>query len=243
MAYRAADGIAYKHGYLDLSARIIDRLRWAADSAGDPILASVAAYVRAETFFADQDLAAGLRALNNALNAAESTAVTTAHPGQMHRSVAARGALQMRAAVMAGRAGLAELASAHLREAAAAASRVPDGVYDGTAFGPASTRIHQVAVAVELGDGPAALRHAAGWEPPRTLPAERRSHYFIDLARAQLWTERRTPALESLHTARAIAPQHTGRNPLVKSTVLTLLSLDRSGSHQLRTFTTWLGSA
>lgn len=51
MAYRAADAIADKHGYTDLSARAIELIRWAAANSGDPVLSGMAGYVRSELFF------------------------------------------------------------------------------------------------------------------------------------------------------------------------------------------------
>jgi len=85
------------------------------------------------------------------------------------------GALRMRAAVLAARAGMPEEAADRVTEARAAASHVPDGIYYGTAFGPSSVRVHELATAVEAGDTPRALRLAGRWQPPRSLPGERRS--------------------------------------------------------------------
>jgi hypothetical protein len=115
----------------------------------------------------------------------------------------------MRAAAVVGRAGKADTAVDHLSEARLAAQRAPDGVYMGTTFGPSSVRIHELAVAVELGSNPAMIQRAANWNPPHHLPAERRSHYFIDLARAQLDLGHHEDSYRCLETARQVAPQHT----------------------------------
>lgn len=48
LAYRAADGVAYKLGYRDLSSRIIELMRWAASGAADELLDAAVAYVRTE---------------------------------------------------------------------------------------------------------------------------------------------------------------------------------------------------
>ncbi|MEV4382432.1 helix-turn-helix transcriptional regulator, partial [Streptosporangium sp. NPDC049644] len=50
--YRAADAVAYKYGYLDLSARLIELMRQTSAVAGDPLLSASTAYVRTEVFFA-----------------------------------------------------------------------------------------------------------------------------------------------------------------------------------------------
>ncbi|MEU6645303.1 hypothetical protein ABZ863_22465 [Saccharomonospora sp. NPDC046836] len=125
----------------------------------------------------------------------------------------------MRAAVMAGRAGQAIDAWDHIGEAQQVARRVNEGVHLGTAFGTASVRIHRLSLAAELGDIGSALRSAAGWQPPTSLPAERRSHFYIDLARAYHHADQPDRTLEALHTARLIAPEHVRAHPKVRSIV------------------------
>lgn len=73
-AYRAADAVAFKYGYHDLSGRIIELMRWAARLADDPLLIATAAYVRTEIFFASDNLDAGLGALDAALDEIATTA-------------------------------------------------------------------------------------------------------------------------------------------------------------------------
>ncbi|MEU6371255.1 helix-turn-helix transcriptional regulator [Streptomyces sp. NPDC046931] len=232
-AYRSADAVAYKFGARDLSARLIELMRWAVSETGDPLLTASVAYVRTETFFAAHAHAPGLRALELAMDAAPapSTAPETA----------ARGALHMRAAVIAGRARDAAAAATHLDEARALADQVPEGVYCGTAFGPDSVRIHEVSVAVSLGDEHAgrALDVASEWKPPKDLPAERSSGFFIELARAQLWAGLPDEAFESLKAARHIAPQHTREHPWVREDAATLRRLKRASAESLTNFAEW----
>jgi transcriptional regulator with XRE-family HTH domain len=232
-AYRSADAVAYKFGARDLSARLIELMRWAAPEAADPLLTASVAYVRTETFFAARAHGPGLRALEGALSAAP-TPTTTAE-------IAVRGALHMRAAVIAGRAHDVSAAAAHLNEARALADRVPEGVYYGTAFGPDSLRIHEVSVAVSLGDDHVAraLDVASEWKPPTDLPAERRSGFYIELARAQLWSGFADDSFESLKVARRIAPQHTREHPWVREDAATLRRLKRADSETLTNFAEW----
>lgn len=231
-AYRAADAVAYKYGYYDLSGRLVELMRWAAAINGDPVLLATASYVRTEVFFASGNLAPGLRALEVAAAALPSPATDHAR--------AAVGALHMRAAVLAAR--MLEDSSIvidHLSVASSLAAQVPEGIYNGTAFGPASMRIHKVSVAVEMGDGARAVEVAGAWEPPQDLPAERRSHFFIDLARAQLWIGSREDAFCSLQAARQIAPQHVREHPYVRDALVTLLRLHRSPSRPLVSYAEW----
>ncbi len=172
---------------------------------------------RAEAFFPSLRPATGLRALDEA---SAPLAV-----GSSRDALAVYGSLHMRAGVLAACGGLAEAADSHLAEARDIARRVPDAVYCGTASGPSSVQIHKLTAAAEMGDSRAVLRIAAGWQPPAAVPAERRSHYFIELARAQLWAGQRAEALVSLQAARRIAPEHTRHNLRVRETAATLVRL------------------
>jgi transcriptional regulator with XRE-family HTH domain len=233
MAYRAADAIADKHGYTDLSARTIELIGQAATRADDPLLEAMAAYVRAEIFFTGQHPETGLRVLADA--------AARLDPGSCRDTLAAYGSLHMRAAVLAARASQARTVTSSLAEARDAARHVPDGIYYGTAFGPSSLRVHEVAAAAEHGDYVTVLARAKGWQPPPAVPAERRSHYFIELARAQMWAGQHPRALASLQAARQIAPQHARHNPVVHSTVATLIRVQRHPPGDLLLFARWTG--
>ncbi|WP_327069896.1 helix-turn-helix domain-containing protein [Kitasatospora sp. NBC_01302] len=238
LALRSADAVAYKYGYVDLSARLIELMRWAAGITEDAVLDAVAAYVRTEVFFASNRLSAGLKALQGAVDR-----VST--PGTVALSAAAA-ALHMRAAVVAGRMRDAGQAREHLASAELLARQLPEQLYDGTAIGPDSLQIHRLSVAVELNDS-ADLSHAVSeasrWAPPRDLPAERRSHYYIDLGRAQVQLGQREHALESLQVARRIAPQHVREHGQVRSELATLLRLSRGRNEELRAFCQWAHAA
>ncbi|MCQ8194804.1 helix-turn-helix domain-containing protein [Streptomyces rugosispiralis] len=230
---RTADAVAYKYGARDLSARLVDLMRWAAPYADNPLLDATVAYVRTETFFDARAHTAGLRMLQ--------TAIDRAPTGRDDAEIAARGALHMRAAVIAGRAGLVEAADQHLAEALRLGDAVPEDVYQGTAFGPDNVRIHEVSVAVSLGRDHVhrALDVANKWAPPHDLPAERRSGYYIEVARAQLWSGLPRDAFESLKVARHTAPQHTRDHPWVREDAATLRRLRRADAESLSNFAEW----
>jgi transcriptional regulator with XRE-family HTH domain len=234
LAYRAADAIADKHGCHDMSARATELIRWAAARSADPQLEMMSAYVRAELFFTGQQHArTGLRMLD--------TATGPAPPATEVTRLATHGALCMRAAVLAARAGIPEEAADRMAEARAAARHVPDGVYHGTAFGPSSVRVHELALAVEIGDISGAIRFAARWQPPQALPAERRSHFHIEAARAHCWAGHRDQAVTALWQARRVAPQHTRCNPAVGETVRTLIRGSRKPPLLLLQLANWIG--
>lgn len=227
-AYRAADAIADKFGMYDLSGRTIGVMDWAARQADSRTTLAISSYVRGETFFATSQFALGRRVLEKATENVQSARTT----GES----AAYGALHMRAAVMAARAGEADNAREHLRAAHDAARCVADGIYGGTAFGPGSVRIHEVSLAVSLGEPAAALAVAAEWEPGEGVPAERRSHFYVDRARAQLQVDRPSPALLSLQKAWSIAPQHIAAHPQVVRMIPELVGRGGSTEAGVRDF-------
>ncbi|MFF4989002.1 helix-turn-helix domain-containing protein [Streptosporangium saharense] len=233
--YRAADAIAYKYGYHDLSARLIELMRSVSGIAEDPLLVASTAYVRTEVFFAAQAYDAGLRAIESGIDRLPVT--------QERQRLGVLGCLHMRAAVVAARARNPEVAMEHLAEARQLGDLVPEGIYYGTAFGPSSVRIHEVSVAVSLGDRylRSALEIGDTWAPPPTLPAERRSGYYVELARAQLWAGLKEASFDSLKMARRIAPQHTREHQWVQEDVETLLRLYRMSNESLIGFAEWVG--
>lgn len=230
-AYRCADAVAYKYGYFDLSGNIIHLMRLASAESSDPLLHATVAYVRTETFFATKNYQAGLRILEEAIDRGQAL--------QGGESSAVLGSLHMRAGVIAGRGHNADHAYMHMAEADRIARKVRERVYLGTVFGPASVRIHDASLAVELGDGQRAVTAASEWKPPNALPAERRSHYYIDLAHAHLMCDQTRAAFEALRTARTIAPQHVREHPRVRAALRTLLLRHRSAPEALTRFAAW----
>ncbi|MBL7487882.1 helix-turn-helix transcriptional regulator [Frankia sp. AgB1.9] len=221
-SYRAADAIADKLGLVDLSARIIGMMTTMALESGDETLIATTAYVRSELFFASGAHDDGRRMLVRAADRLD--------PGAGVAACAAYGSLHMRAAVFAARdANLAD-ARLHACEALDIARTVPESVYLGTLFGLSTVRIHQITIAVDSKDPDGALRIAEQWRPGDDVPAERRSHYFVDIARAWADTGKPDQALGSLVEARAIAPEHIRPHPdvgrLLATTVMEPLRRD-----------------
>lgn len=235
-AARTADAIAYKHGAHDLSARLIDVMRWAADQTGDPVLQASVAYTSAETYMAARSYRVGQRALELAIDASPSP--------DRQDAAAARAALHMRAAVVAARADDATAAAAHLHEAHELADDLTEDIYMGTAVGPSSVRIHEVAVAVSLGRDHVAdaLAVAKRWKPGDEIPAERRSGFYVELGRAQLWSGRPDDAFESLKVARRLAPQAVREHPWVREDIETIRRLKRADAESLTSYAEWIGA-
>jgi hypothetical protein len=233
-AYSYAIVALYRLGHLDLSHLADERARAFAMRSNDPVRAAIAEWNHSLILMFDGAFSAGLRGIDRAerfLSLARESAVPAVH-----------GALHLRAAIIAARATNSELAAEHL---AAARSMATDGQdranFYGTKFGVPNVDIHEVAVPVELADGTTAVTRAARVKlPPHTAPS-RVGHYWIDLARGWLLHGDRRRALDSLHTARRIAPQLTRYHPQVRETVQVLATQDARSTRSLPHFAAWCG--
>jgi transcriptional regulator with XRE-family HTH domain len=234
LCYRAADGVAFKFGHMDLSARIIELMRRSAEDADDELLIGSVAYVRTEMFFADGDLGTAARLLTQAADRIPVKAMRNVS------GAATYGSLHMRAVVVAARLGEADSVRDHLAEAHLMADRVPEGIYNGTAFGPDSVKIHDLAANVDLGDAPTAVERAGSWFPSQQLPAERRSHYLIDKSRALVDIGLYDQAHDALRTARQMAPQHVRKHPHVRHSLATLMGTSLRKDTELANFASWV---
>jgi hypothetical protein len=160
--------------------------------------------------------------------------------------LAVAGSLHLRSAIMAarrkkeqngegcGKDGHSEVWG-YIEQAREVAERIGrDTNHYGLVFGPTNVKIHEVAIAVELDDPDEAIRRNEGFKPPPSLPVERSSHHYIDLARVQLVAGERKSALDSLITAERLAPQHTRNHPMARETVTGLLRVHKQIPERLR---------
>jgi hypothetical protein len=144
------------------------------------------------------------------------------------------GALTLQRAVIAARRGDARAAFAHLDAARLAGEQVGPSRNDyNTEFGPANVILHQVAVAADLGDGPAALSAAASVDATALSP-ERRGRLLVDVARAHGLQRQVDAAVTALVEAEAITPEQVHRMPLVRRLVADLLSYQEESPAELR---------
>lgn len=228
-AYAAANQVAYKLGYEDLSNQLVDRIRWAASKTGDPLVGNLADWMYAGCLRALGLYRPALGVLHNAWRTLDLP------PGRMTpRQLSMYGSLHLQAAMVEAGAGHAENTRSHLTEAADAAGLLRvDTDYFQLAFGPSNTAIYRVATAVELGDATRAVTEAAAIRLPSSVPVERSAHYYLDLSRAWLWHRNREQALRSLLKAERLAPQQTRIHPMARETVRVLLQQDRRRSDSL----------
>ncbi|MGW0489073.1 helix-turn-helix domain-containing protein [Streptomyces olivaceus] len=247
-AYRAVNSLAHKMGHHDLSNTALERVRWAADQCGDPLMQFTAGY-----------LVAGAMLRQGAYSPARRKLLALRHELdrlQPERSftpdaLAIDGALLLKLAVLEARENNAARADDYLREADQVARMAGnrDSLAYEMSFGPTNIRIHQVHAMIDMGDTEQALARlnewapvAGGeWVPPSETVGERSSHHFIDVASAKLATGDREGAFVNLKRARKVAPNHTRFHPSVRETTAALLRVSSHPSTELSAFGSWAG--
>jgi hypothetical protein len=121
-----------------------------------------------------------------------------------------------------------ERSTAHelLAEAAEAARRVgTDANLRGTAFGLVNTQLHQVNVAVTLGDAGTAIDLARRIKLAAITVTERKASLLIDVARAFFQWGRYEQALAVLRAAEQTAPQEVAARASVRTLVRDLAAV------------------
>jgi transcriptional regulator with XRE-family HTH domain len=248
-AYSGATAIAALLGFLDLRDRAVDRIERASQESGDRLRVARVQWQRGQSMLHHGAYDEGLRLMDR----------TRREVGEDEHADAPTmsllGSTHLRSAVLAARAGgqahadgddlgkeaYAQRAWAHIDAAAEVADHLGGDRDDyGLAFGPSNVQQHGVAVAVELEEGAEAVRRARQARIARTVPAVRRGHHYIDLARGYLMAGDHGGALRCLRTARRIAPQQTRHHPLVRETVRGIAENGRANT-ELASFAGWIG--
>jgi transcriptional regulator with XRE-family HTH domain len=229
-AYTAVDSMTYKLGYMDLFALAVERMSWAASQADDPLLGSVSAIRRSSAFLATGAWDGGIRLLDRARREVEDD-----RADNKPAALSVLGTIHLRTAIMAARGGRASPAWDSISRAREVSARIGRDTRNyGLLFGPSNVAIHEVAVAVELGDADEAVRRGAHLALPGDLPRERSSHHYIDLSRAWLWQHDHAKALSCVLRAEHLAPQRTRYHPMARETIIRLLDIQRRMPEPLR---------
>lgn len=228
-AYQAMAAAFAKAGASDAAWIASDRAIQAAVSSGDAVEVGASAFRLAVVFlgakrysFADHTARTAAQALERHVNEGHDDA----------RSI--WGALMLQRAVAASRMNDAPKAYALLAEARSAAEILGHGRNDHhTEFGPLNVAVHEVAIAVDLGDAGRALV-VAGSIDPDALSAERRSQLLIDVARAQMQRREGEQALSTLLSAEQLAPDLLHRHYNARRIVSDLLALSEPPPDSLK---------
>ncbi len=234
--YHTCSGALANMGEPEAAWIAVDRAVVAAERANDPLLMAAGEFRLSLVFL-------GARHFEQAAQVSGSAADALgplAESGQIE-AVALRGALTLQRAVAAARLNLADEAYGYLRDAREMAERVGDGRNDyNTEFGPTNVGLHEVAVAVDLGDAGVALRAAQGVDETG-LSAERQTRFQIDVARAYAQRRQVADAVSALLRARELSPEMVRALPMVKQLAADLLTMAQPPSEELRTLAAELG--
>jgi transcriptional regulator with XRE-family HTH domain len=228
-AYQACSAALAELGEPDAAWIAADRAMAAADRAGNAMLVAAGAFRLVLVFLAARHY-----------DQAEETARTAAEALQARadegdpQAVFLWGGLTLQRAVAASRVNDADVAYGHLEQAAQVAARLGEGHNDyNTEFGPANVALHEIAVAVELGDAGRALRAATSVDATGLSP-ERRARMLIDVARAHAQRRQITEAVAALRQAEDITPEQVRGHELVRQLVSDLLAMQDPPSPELR---------
>src|SRR6266498_606627 len=226
-AYVAASKLASKAGDGQLAWLAADRAATAAGLADATALSAVAAY----------QAACALLRLPGRLSDAETIAVAAAADigptatGDDADLLSARGSLLLLAALVAARRNDAQAARRYLTEAASAAEQLGrDDNRLWTAFGPTNVVIHEISVAVTLGQPDEAAKIGEMLDTSRipSILVGRRTQVHLDLA-AACAQQPDGDALAVLHLLEAerVAPQTVRVNATARSLLARLLTRER----------------
>jgi transcriptional regulator with XRE-family HTH domain len=236
--YQACSAGLAKLGEPEAAWIAADRAMAAAERAGNPMLVAAGAFRLVFVFLAARHY-----------DQAEETARTAAdalHPVADHgdpQAMSLWGALTLQRAVTASRVNDPDAAYRHLEEARQIAARLGEGRNDyNTEFGPANVALHEVAVAVELGDAGRALRTAAAVDTTGLSP-QRRARMLIDVARAHAQRRQVQEAVAALRQAEDITPEQVWTHDLVRQIVSDLLTMQDPPSRELRDLEAHLSAA
>jgi transcriptional regulator with XRE-family HTH domain len=227
-AYRAANTVAHKLGYTDLSITASERMEWAAEKSGDQLLLATVHYVRAATL---ARIGAGGQAMQLLVRAMSEIDPLVEED---ETAAAVYSTLHMRAGVIAAAMANGDSARDHLAEAERLASGFGDKVVYQTPVGPTNVKLYQVCAEVDLGNVGKAVELAQALRIPDNMARERRAYGWLDVARAYLLARDTDAAIEALHESRAASPEHFRASRTAKAAVKTAGTQQRRASDGLR---------
>jgi transcriptional regulator with XRE-family HTH domain len=229
--YEAAMDMLLQSGYLPDSTMAIERARWAAQEADDPLCRLeidwhyAMAFIRVgEVDQASDIIDEGLRALRP---------LTREHI----EAAALAGMYELQAALISARGGDAPTSWKRWQYAYDIGQQVGVDRSEPLQFGPSNVAIWSVALPVEMLDGATAVKRAEQVSPvldkltPAAMitkgrySAQRLGMYWVDVGRAYHYRADRDQALKAILKAEQIAPQPTRNSPPAREVV----------SHMLRT--------
>ncbi|GAA3737729.1 transcriptional regulator with XRE-family HTH domain [Spinactinospora alkalitolerans] len=219
VTYQACSAALTKLGEFEAAWIAADRAIIAAERAEDPLLMAAGEFRLCLTFLGARHLDQAEMTGRTAADALEPLAK------KQHEAMSLVGALTLQRAVAAARRNDATAAYRHIAYARSVAERLGGDRNDyNTEFGPTNVGLHEVAVAVDLGDAGVALRAAEAVDASG-LSAERQARFLIDVARAHLQRRNADAAVSALEQAEGVTPEQIRSHPIVKQAVGDLLTI------------------
>ncbi|MFJ9855338.1 helix-turn-helix domain-containing protein [Streptomyces sp. NPDC101150] len=235
VACKFAHTAAHALGHAELIAMSCERAVWSARLSGDPLMPSVADWMRVWDMWATADWEDAVTLSDKAL-AATQDAYDHGDP----LALRVWGSGQLRAAVSAARAGRREETEDRIQHAQEAGARLDahtgPGAFDRYSlnFSSGNVKIHAISVALEMGDQAQAIDLERRADPSQiaALPNSRRGHHHMDMSRAWLWDGNRAKALGELRKAEKLAPQLVRNHPIARATLRQIVYAERAATRE-----------
>jgi transcriptional regulator with XRE-family HTH domain len=230
-AYEAAMDMLLQSGYISDSVMAIERARWAAQQADDPLRLLTANWHYAGAFIRIGELDPASDIIDEALR------VLRPLTGERIDAAALTGCYELQAALVAARASDAAAMWKRWERAEHIAHQIARDRNEPLQFGPSNVAIWSVALPVEMLDAATAVKRATAVNPvlSKLIPAgsitkgqysaQRLGRHWVDVGRAYHYRADHDRALGAILKAEQIAPQPTRNNPGAREVV----------SHMLRT--------
>ncbi|MGW4033821.1 helix-turn-helix domain-containing protein [Streptomyces sp. NPDC004838] len=226
---------AHALGHVELITLSCERAVWSAQLSGDPLMPSVADWMRVWDMWATA-------AWDDAVTLSDKAISTAQDAYDRGDPLAMRvwGAGQLRAAVSLARAGRREETRDRIRLAREAGERLTTyagpQVFDRYSlnFSDGNVAIHAISAALELGDQIEAIDLERRTDPQlfARLPNSRKGHHHMDMSRAWLWNGDRRKALGELRLAESLAPQLVRNHPIARATLRQIVYAERASTRE-----------
>jgi tetratricopeptide (TPR) repeat protein len=227
--YQACSAALTRLGDTEAAWIAADRAIAAAGRTGSPQLVAAGAYRLVFVFIAARNYE---QAEETAQTAADGI-VPLADSGDQE-AMSLCGGLTLQRGIIAARRGDSASAYEYLARAREMAALLGDDRDDHfTEFGPANVGMHEISIAVELGDAGRALQAASTVDGTRLSP-ERRARILLDVARAHAQRRQVGAATTALLDAERIAPQQVRSHGLARQVASDLLTMADPASPELR---------
>lgn len=219
--YQASAAMMAKLGENDAAWIAADRASRVAEDLQWPLAVAASAFRMAHVFLSLRQIPQAHKVAGEAEAALAARGRTRNEP----EALSLQGGFLLVLAVASARENKRAQAHSYLEQARSIAEQVGAQRNDfGTEFGPANVSLHEVAIAVDLGDAGHAI-DAAKQVDVAGLSPERQARMLMDLARAHMMRRQLGEAVRCLKQAEEITPEQTHNHETAHAIVRELLQL------------------